>query len=341
MTNPHQPLLAASCTPERRLVVPESWERAFGALVRQAPRRIVVLGATDRGKSTFCALLRRRLLAASHATALVDADIGQKDLGPPATVTLGLGDPSDPPAQRPEGHYFVGAVSPPGHLLPIVIGARRLAEAAGDRVTLVDTPGMIQGVGRTLIQFLLESLRPEVVVALESDDEAGAILAGAQASRQFRLRPPPGIAAKTPEQRGASRARGFREHFAGARRREWHLDCLGIQRSLLFSGAPADPGTHVYAEDTAEGRLVVGGPEHKEPGTQHLPAGFEPDLLCGVADGRGACRGLARLRRIDYPGRRLEVVTPVPPGVAAILQLGDLYVGPNGREEDRRRPRNL
>lgn len=327
--------------PETDLAVPEAWEQAITDLVRRPPRRILILGATDRGKSTFCALLRRRLLAAGRSTALVDADIGQKDLGPPATVTLGLAAPGAIPAEGLAAHYFVGAVSPPGHLLPIVIGTQRLAEAAEGRVTLVDTPGMVRGVGRILLQFLLESLRPEVVVALEKNHEAGAALAGAQATRRYRLPPPSTLTDKPPEQRRRNRARGFRKHFAGTRRVQWHVDRLGIQRGLLFSGAPTDPGPHLYAEDTAEGRLVVGGPEPVEPGVKQLPAGFERDLLCGVADGRGECLGLGRLRRIDFASRRLELITPVLSSEAAILQLGDLYVGPDGYEHDGRRPRNL
>ncbi|MFB6260711.1 MAG: Clp1/GlmU family protein, partial [Thiohalorhabdaceae bacterium] len=308
--------LSASVLPaETRLAVPHSWDRALTDLVRQPPSRVVVLGATDRGKSTFCALLRHRLLASGTSTALVDADVGQKDLGHPATISRGLATPRTAPAQQLTGHYFVGAISPPGHLLPIAIGARRLAEADGAQVTLVDTPGMIQGAGRILLQFMLESLRPEAVVALERNGEAGALLAGAQACCQFRLPPPPTIAAKTADQRRANRARGFREHFVGASRQHWPLDRLGIQRSLLFSGVPVPSGPHVHAEDTPEGRLVVGGPDTGEPGVRHLPA--------------------------DFSGRYLEVITAVPSAQAAILQLGDLYVRPDGYEQAGRRPRNL
>lgn len=324
--------------PTPHLAVPEPWEQAITELVRLGPRQVVILGATDRGKSTFCALLRRRLLGAGRSTALVDADIGQKHLGPPATISLGLAAPGAIPAERLTAHYFVGAVSPPGHLLPIVIGTRRLVEAAGDRTALVDTPGMIHGAGRILLQFLLESLRPEAVVALERDGEAGAILSGTQATARFRLPPPWRLATKSSAQRRKNRARGFREHFAGARRKEWHLDRLGIQRSLLFSGVPTEPGPHVYAEATAEGRLVIGGPDPEGAGARQLPAGFERNLLCGVTDDRGDCCGLARLRRIDFSGRGLEVVTPVPSAAASSLQIGDLYVGPDGQEQAGRRP---
>ncbi len=179
------------------------------------------------------------------------------------------------------------------------------------------------------------------MVALEKNGEAGAILGGHKLPRIHRLAPSTLVRAKTPAQRRAARTRAFRDYFTGALAQEWDLAELAFQRSLLFTGRPVDPGPHLHAEETAEGRLVVGGPEPRDPGTKRLPAGFERGLLCGVADGEGCCRGLARLKGIDFAARRVSLSTPVPAHDIAAVQLGDLYVGADGRELDRRRPRIL
>ena len=320
--------------------IPADWAEALTDLVSAGCRRVVVLGATDRGKSTFCRLLRQRLRAAGRPAALVDADIGQKDAGPPATVTRVRGGPQASEPGRPDGFYFVGAVDVRGHLLPVVVGTRRLAEAAGEPV-VINTPGMIHGAGRILQTYQLESLRPDAVVVLERAGEAGPILAGQRGFRLHRLRPSPAATGKTPAQRRAAREAAFAAYFRAAVPRLWSLKGIGLQRTVLFSGDRLPPGPHRHLEETAEGRLAVGGPEPQGRQAAHLAEGFERDLLCGVVDGEGTCLGLARLEGIDFRGGQVRARTPVPPGEVAALQLGDLYVAADGRELDRARPRGL
>ena len=82
---------------------------------------------------------------------VVDADLGQSDIGPPTTVGLGR---LCPPVERLAdaevlGLYFVGSTSPQGHLLPTVLGTRMMTEKALrlglDRV-IVDTSGLVKEV---------------------------------------------------------------------------------------------------------------------------------------------------------------------------------------------------
>src|SRR3954451_21991417 len=57
-------------------------------------RHALVLGAADVGKSTFCRFLLGHLRARGRRTALLDTDVGQKTVGPPACVTLAGADRS-------------------------------------------------------------------------------------------------------------------------------------------------------------------------------------------------------------------------------------------------------
>ena len=63
-----------------------------------------------------------------------------------------------------------------------------------------------------------------------------------------------------------------------------------------------------------------------------LPLGFEHNLLCGVADETGHRRGLGIIDRIDFSSRALSLTTAVVSQQARIIQFGDLYVKPDGRE---------
>src|SRR3954453_16489645 len=79
---------------ETRIDIPEDWCRLAEDLVRSDWRRVLVVGAVDRGKSTFCRFLAQQLAIAGIGVTLLDTDPGQKMLGPPACVTAGpLGGP--------------------------------------------------------------------------------------------------------------------------------------------------------------------------------------------------------------------------------------------------------
>ena len=67
------------------LDVPPDWRALADRLEAGEWRRLIVLGAADTGKSTLCRYLGERL----PGTALLDADPGQKMVGPAACVTLG------------------------------------------------------------------------------------------------------------------------------------------------------------------------------------------------------------------------------------------------------------
>ena len=61
------------------------WRKLASQVVK--PQQIVlVIGATDAGKSTFCRFLADVALAKGCKVACVDADIGQSQIGPPTTI---------------------------------------------------------------------------------------------------------------------------------------------------------------------------------------------------------------------------------------------------------------
>jgi polynucleotide 5'-hydroxyl-kinase GRC3/NOL9 len=95
------------------LDVPDAWRRSAMRILSEGWQRILVVGATDRGKSSYCKFLVNALLQEERKVSFVDGDIGQKDVGPPATVTLADFDaPMDFDQAVSGGMYFVGHMSP-------------------------------------------------------------------------------------------------------------------------------------------------------------------------------------------------------------------------------------
>lgn len=156
--------------------IPRSWELIPPRLPRGA---IMVLGASDSGKSTFAKYLLRALCADARGLGYLDCDVGQSTLGLPTTLNLAVRPSVSAPWESLT--YFVGHVSPRGHMLPLVIGAHKLqrwAQALGVTSLIVDTTGLVEvsAGGVALKHSLIELLQPTALVALRQGEELEPIL---------------------------------------------------------------------------------------------------------------------------------------------------------------------
>jgi polynucleotide 5'-hydroxyl-kinase GRC3/NOL9 len=205
------------------LVISEAWKRldltSMGGV-------LMVMGAPDVGKSTFARYLFQRLVFEGKRAAYLDGDPGQSVLGPPATITLALGEPGE--ARFPPGgqvrRWFIGSVSPSGHMLPLLVGAARLVRAAfalGVEVVVYDTSGLIdpaQG-GTALKLAKIDLLSPGAVFAIQSGDELESLLIPlrrSQRCRVFGLPTSPEVRRRDVSKRQSYRAERFAAYFHNA-----------------------------------------------------------------------------------------------------------------------------
>ncbi|HHY38657.1 MAG TPA: hypothetical protein GX507_07020 [Clostridia bacterium] len=143
---------------------------------------VMLVGAPDTGKTTLATRIANYYLARGQKVAVVDADVGQSDIGPPGTVGMGI-------LAKPIGHiretpldafYFVGSLSPAGQIMRSVIGTRLMVDEAlrlGAQKVIVDTTGLVSTpIGTTLKEAKVEAVRPDLLVALERSDELRPLL---------------------------------------------------------------------------------------------------------------------------------------------------------------------
>lgn len=207
-----------------RIVVPREWEE-----ISRAPLRglVMVVGASDTGKSTFAHWLLEQLSSRSSVPlAFLDGDPGQSALGPPTTVTLALvktGMACFPGSGR-RWRRFIGSTTPRHHELELLVGINSLVEAArGRRIKTIvyDTTGLIdrrQG-GVALKLAKIDLLRPDFVVAFRRGQELEPLLAPLRRVKRTRvveLDPAPDVRPRSMGARQCHRSRRFAEHFAPA-----------------------------------------------------------------------------------------------------------------------------
>lgn len=194
----------------------------------------MVIGRVDTGKSTLI-----KFLASELNAAIVDADIGQSDVGPPTVVSLGR--KRGEKLEMIDG-YFVGSTTPARHLLQMVVGAKKMVERA-PKPCIMNTTGLVDGpIGRALKTQKIEAVRPNLLILIERERELDYYRYFKNVGIEIiRLQVSPEVEAKSKADRKRERERAFRAHFAGARDFKIELANYGLERTLLGSGVLMNP----------------------------------------------------------------------------------------------------
>ena len=188
--------------------VNRDWRKLANQIVK-SQQVVLVIGATDTGKSTFCRFLADYALASGLKVACVDADIGQSRIGPPTTVGMKsftpekkTGSSADTRQPNPEPIfddeqirtenrvvfdgsadqlYFVGDVSSSGHFLEILTGIRLMVDSARQTdadFVVIDTTGYIHDPPAVVLkQHKIELIRPNHLICIGRSAELAQITA--------------------------------------------------------------------------------------------------------------------------------------------------------------------
>ncbi len=327
----------------------------------QADGVFLIIGATDTGKTTFCAEVVRAAGAKGRAVAVVDADTGQSEIGPPTTLGLGIADREIARLSdlRPRGLWFIGSTSPPGFLMEWAIGTRALVDRAKSLsapLILVDTPGMVQGpMGARLQLGLAAAIHPDSCVLMEREGELQTIERGLPPCLRLWPELSTAIHAKTPTVRSLRRVANYARYFEDAREWELPVDRGIVRGSALFTGRPVRPAALATLQQKVRTRLLH--IERNEDGVRVIAAGplspeetialserfrapvraLESSRLAGTALGllnaEGETAALGILKRVDYRRRRLRVVSPwLEPDALSGFVWGVARVKPTGEE---------
>jgi len=249
------------------------------------PGVTLVMGGTDTGKTTLIRQLASSLC--EHArTAVVDSDVGQSWVGPPACVGACLVRGVLSPRNRAEVLHFVGNFSPQGHFLPLLSGLVRLVEwakAKGAVHILGDTTGFVTGGAALELKYhKVELIRPDHVILLERGKELRPLMNLFRNKKHMEIH-----VAGSP---GAARSTGLEER---RNNREESLK-LYFQDALSFS-VPLNSAMMI------------------NPDTWHeaLERHDLVDRLVGLLDGDGRTLAMGVIRQIQVPKETLVVETPL------------------------------
>ncbi|MDO8136928.1 MAG: Clp1/GlmU family protein [Candidatus Brocadiales bacterium] len=270
------------------LKIPLYWKELVEE-VHRSKGVVMVLGASDTGKTTLAYFLSRELCKKGNKVSMISADMGQCAFGPPATLGMALLE-SVPRSLRDipvHTMYFIGATSPVGHLLQTVVGVKKLVEKAfkeGMEFVVVDTTGFVQGGAAWELKFQkIELTDTRHIVALQRDQELEDILRPQEhraGRRVYRLKVLEEARARSYEQRRDYRRERFAEYF-----REITHQTLSMRSVRLVN--PVNIPLETRAVETFQ------------------------RLLVGLNDDDNLCLALGVIEKMDIKSGKLSILTPL------------------------------
>lgn len=302
---------------------------------------VLFLGGVDTGKSTLIKSLHQEL-----GGEVLDADLGQSEIGPPTCVSRG-------DYNHVEESYFVGDISPRGNFVQL-LSAVQAALRGAKRPCLIDTDGYISGeAARSLKGEMVNLVQPDLLVLLQRRGELDYFKLFARKGIEVLELKVTHQGSKSREERIRAREEAFRRYFQGASLRRWPLKELRFERSPIGHGEPIEPGLlekvfgcPVFGAWRAGPELtaVVAGYAQGLGAAKEL-LGVEyihlinrhelQNLLVGcLFEGRLA--GLGIIKGLD--GGWIEVLTPAKE--ATLLQVGRLILSEDGRHRRLAEPGN-
>ena len=256
------------------ILAPKEWH-SFVKILEEEKGIAILLGATDTGKSTLARFLITRLCHQGVKTALVDADIGQSVLGPPATIGFSVfrSDPNWEIVFSPPEIFFVGSTTPEGNFSAHLRGVKKMVDRAfscGMEVILVDTTGFVSGEGgRDLKRRKIELLSPRFILALQINDELEPILESFEGNASYKIHRLPAsehVRSRSMEERRTYRMNRFQAYFEHSGTHELEIDKVRVEGQVFDPNGEQIPldwslrinGLLVGLKDAKDDTLALG-----------------------------------------------------------------------------------
>jgi len=353
--------------------VSEDWHSIIHEIT-SAPGVVMIVGAVDTGKTHFCLQLCNAGVEAGISTAIVDADVGQSEIGAPGTIGMAI---VDKPIEllsdlKPKRLYFVGSTTPADHLLECAIGTKKMVDAAlgqGTKLVVVDTTGLVGGwLGRKLKTYKTDLIRPDYLVGIEKRREIEHLLipfAKLESMKVRRAASPEEAHRKPPEFRTSRRRLNYYKHFAEAHNHILRMDDISLWNTWLGAGRPMKWQYMKFIEDalrcpilhvevTGRGIFIVSERPCSMSNRKALEEQFKTtnittvtgetfhNVLVGLADQNANMLNVGLLQAVDFKHRFLSILSPLKTASPVrVVQFGSIRVTREGEELGLLKPGDL
>jgi len=303
----------------------------------------VILGAMDVGKTTMTVMIANKASRAGHRVGIIDADLGQNDLGPPATVDAAVLEPGTYITHlrmlKPVKAMFLKTTSVERVWPEVVDAVKKLADylinVENTRTVVINTDGWVSTDKAVEYKLkLVEVLQPRNIIIIKRGDEVEQLVKSLREKYPsnppsiVELPAPPAARIRTKEDRRIHREMGYGKYLTPPRDITLDLKRTPIVNFPICSGMPANQDLlnlirrfirHpiTYCE-LAEGFMIaISSQQDKRdaeilnvPGGGKivlLPNGWERGLLVGLEDKDNFLLALGRIKKIYYNNCKIVI----------------------------------
>ena len=343
--------------------IPPSWKESAEKVLslEKKPSTVLILGRVDVGKSGFCTFLANAALKKRLKVAVVDGDLGQSDVGPPASIGFGrirrlIKDLFEVNA---EDVYFIGITTPSSVIERVIDGLAAMKKEAEARTgadfLVLNTDGWVEGEDAAKYKLsLTEHIKPSIVVGIQQQAELADIL-GNLKTESITVETPQAIKQRDKEKRKVLRELSYKKYLKGAKVLTFPLSWMRIEGVPLGSGVSPRKLqmkqiqdllslSPLHSEETPTTILLVLGAQqwvHRDrikaieqnfgKKVRVMREGDEEGLLVSLQNAHGNFAGIGILHGIDYQRKTMKVYTPAKDKVSTI-SVGQIKLDKDGRE---------
>ncbi|PLJ77340.1 Clp1/GlmU family protein [Infirmifilum sp. SLHALR2] len=343
--------------------IPAEWYRLAEAISQGEFRRVIIMGDVDSGKTSLATLLVNSLTGKGRRVAVIDADVGQKSVGPPGAIGLGVASKPVYSLVNVEVYdsFFIGSNTPSGLLhrsIGGVVVLLRKAEKLAD-ITIIDTTGWVtESEGRDLKLIKTLAVEPDLVVLVGGSSTL--VQLERPLRKMFRLTrvpKPQYVFERSRGDRREYRRWVFSRYLASASVKSVDFASIDIAYTFFFTGAPlvaeevsrlqAILGVNVlYAEKSDDHLGVITQPQPPPQavelaksvyGVRHVKvlSGYElMHSVVGFMSREKYCEGIGVITGVNPREGRIQVLTPVDNPAEKLWLLGVQKVNPSTFEEE-------
>lgn len=343
--------------------IPRSWEDAVNTILDQKDGHVTVMvaGGIDSGKTSFCAYLVNKALKIKRHVTIIDADLGQSDVGPPSTIgscriTKPIRDPFEIGA---EDICFIGVTSPSGEVAKVIDSIEKMKEKALKRcidLLIINTDGWIEGEDAIRYKVaLVREIKPQIVVGIQEQSELTFLLGALTETQNIAVESSPAVRKRDREERKLLRESGYKKYLKGAAVQSFPLSWIRISGVPFGIGQPPSRNhmnkiveqigtTPIYSEETPSLVFIALSKEQwaDEEIAKNLETtlkrkvriaweGDEKGLLVALHDKDENFLGIGVIEELDYERRILKVYTRIRSGVSSI-HVGQIKLDRTGKE---------
>lgn len=152
------------------------WNNIRDTVLLKDINTIIIVGASDTGKSSLTVYLTNLLLKKHRKVFVIDGDVGQGDLAPPGCIGACNINKSVLELDKGDLFYFIGSITPYDVSDMIIDGIKRLYEKRSCNCTIINTDGYIDKEGLTYKIKLIDSINPDMIISLGSNVYSNILL---------------------------------------------------------------------------------------------------------------------------------------------------------------------